>query len=68
MLMNVELQLIGFVVAALLAAGVVSFLATPLVRTLAQKVGAMDVPKDAGACTTTPFPVWAGWLFSWVSC
>ena len=27
-------------------AAVVSFLATPLVKTLAYKVGAIDVPKD----------------------
>ena len=60
MLMNVELQLIGFVVAALLAAGVVSFLATPLVRTLAQKVGAMDVPKDARRMHDHPIPRMGG--------
>ena len=34
-------------VAALVCAGAVSFLATPLVRVMAYKVGAVDVPKDS---------------------
>lgn len=60
MLMNVELRLIGFVVAALIVAGVVSFLSTPLVRALAQKVGAMDVPKDARRMHNHPIPRMGG--------
>ncbi len=60
MLMNVELRLLGFVVAALVVAGVVSFLFTPLVRALAQKVGAMDVPKDARRMHDHPIPRMGG--------
>ncbi len=60
MLMNVELRLLGFVVAALIVAGAASFLATPLVRTLAQKVGAMDVPKDARRMHNHPIPRMGG--------
>ncbi len=44
--MNIELQLIGFVAAALLCAMVVTFIATPVVKALAQRMGAVDVPRD----------------------
>ena len=37
-------------------AAVVSFLATPLVKTLAYKVGAIDVPKDARRMHKKPIP------------
>lgn len=60
MLMNVELRLIGFVVAALVVAGVVSFLATPVVRMLAHKMGAIDVPKDARRMHDHPIPRMGG--------
>lgn len=60
MLMNVEFRLIGFVVAALVVAGVVAFLTTPVVRMLAQKMGAMDVPKDARRMHDHPIPRMGG--------
>ena len=60
MLMNVELQLIGFVVAALIVAMLISFLSTPVVRMLAQKMGAMDVPKDARRMHDHPIPRMGG--------
>ncbi len=41
---------------ALLAAAVVSFLATPLVKTLACKVGAIDVPRDNRRMHEVPIP------------
>ena len=41
---------------ALLAALVISFLMTPVVRTFAYKVGAVDVPKDARRMHKTPIP------------
>ena len=41
-------------VAALVCAGAVSFLATPLVRVMAYKVGAVDVPKDSRRIHTHP--------------
>lgn len=44
--MTVELQLIGFVAAALVCALLVTFITTPVVKMLAHRVGAVDVPKD----------------------
>ena len=41
-----DLHLLALVLASLAAALVISFAATPLVKRFAQKVGAMDVPKD----------------------
>lgn len=58
--MNVELRLIGFVVAAMVVAGVVAFFTTPVVRVLAQKMGAMDVPKDARRMHDHPIPRMGG--------
>ena len=60
MLMNVELRLIGFVVAAMVVAGIVAFLTTPVVRVLAQKIGAVDVPKDARRMHDHPIPRMGG--------
>ena len=44
--MNSDLQTMGWVAAALVTAMVVSLIATPVVKNLAFKVGAVDVPKD----------------------
>ncbi|NLF35408.1 MAG: undecaprenyl/decaprenyl-phosphate alpha-N-acetylglucosaminyl 1-phosphate transferase, partial [Clostridiales bacterium] len=44
--MNMEVKIIGWAAAALLTALAISFTATPVVKALAQRVGAMDVPKD----------------------
>ncbi|MEG1072269.1 MAG: MraY family glycosyltransferase [Oscillospiraceae bacterium] len=44
--MPIKLQLLGGVAAALLVAALVSFIITPVVKAFAQKVGAVDVPKD----------------------
>lgn len=60
MLMNVELRLIGFVAAALIVACVISFLTTPVVRMLAHKMGAIDVPKDARRMHDHPIPRMGG--------
>ena len=49
-------QLIGYVMLALLVALVVSFLMTPVVKTFAYKVGAIDVPKDARRMHKVPIP------------
>ena len=43
-------------VLALLVALVISFLATPVVKTFAYKVGAIDVPKDARRMHKVPIP------------
>ena len=45
--MTFDNQLVTYVVLALVVALVVSFLTTPVVKTFAYKVGAIDVPKDA---------------------
>ena len=42
--------------AALIVAGLLSYFATPLVKALAYKVGAIDVPKDNRRMHKTPIP------------
>ena len=54
--MRLDNQLIAYVVLALLVALVVSFLMTPVVKTFAYKVGAIDVPKDARRMHKVPIP------------
>lgn len=54
--MVLDNQLIVYVVLALLVAAVVSFLMTPVVKTFAYKVGAIDVPKDARRMHKVPIP------------
>lgn len=51
-----ENQLIGYVMMALLAAMAVSFMITPLVKSFAYKVGAIDVPKDNRRMHKKPIP------------
>lgn len=45
---------------ALVCAGVISFALTPLVKMLAKKVGAIDVPKDDRRMHTVPIPRMGG--------
>ena len=54
--MAFENQLIACVVMALLAAMIVSFLMTPVVKSFAYKVGAIDVPKDNRRMHKKPIP------------
>ena len=56
--MLIENRLIAYTLLALLVALVVSFLMTPIVKTFAYKVGAIDVPKDARRMHKTPIPGW----------
>ncbi len=58
--MQIQFQLLGAVGAALLVAMVVSFILTPVVKTFAQKVGAVDVPKDDRRMHTHPIPRMGG--------
>jgi len=44
--MSIELKLIGLAAASLLCAMLVTFVTTPVVKMLAQRVGAVDVPRD----------------------
>ncbi len=54
--MAFENQLIACVVMALLAAMIISFLMTPVVKSFAYKVGAIDVPKDDRRMHKKPIP------------
>ena len=54
--MAFESKLLAYVLLALLVALVVSFLMTPVVKTFAYKVGAIDVPKDNRRMHKTPIP------------
>ena len=58
--MILDINVILRVGAALLMAGVLSFLSTPLVKALAKKVGAMDVPKDNRRMHDHPIPRMGG--------
>ncbi len=55
-MISFETQLISLVVLALVVALVVSFLMTPVVKTFAYKVGAIDVPKDNRRMHKVPIP------------
>lgn len=61
MLSSVELSVIGAVAAALFAAAVVAFITTPVVRSLAFKIGAVDVPRDNRRMHNHPIPGWGDW-------
>ena len=54
--MPLDNRLIAYVALALLTALVVSFLMTPVVKTFAYKVGAVDVPKDGRRMHKVPIP------------
>lgn len=58
--MNMELQKIGMIAAALVVALIVSFILTPVVKVLAQRVGAVDVPKDNRRMHDHPIPRMGG--------
>ncbi len=58
--MNIELQEIGMVALALVLAIVVAYVSTPLVKALAQRVGAVDVPKDGRRMHDHPIPRMGG--------
>lgn len=58
--MILDLHVLLRIAAALLTAGVLSFLATPLVKSLATHMGAIDVPKDNRRMHTVPIPRMGG--------
>ena len=45
-----------YVVLAVICAGLIAFTSTPIVRVLAYKLGAIDVPKDNRRMHKTPIP------------
>nr|WP_297174177.1 MraY family glycosyltransferase [uncultured Agathobaculum sp.] len=51
-----EYVVIGVVIAAFIAAGILSYLFTPQVKRFAQKIGAIDVPKDGRRMHKEPIP------------
>ena len=58
--MILDLNFLLRVGAALVVAGLLSFLTTPLVKHLANRVGAVDVPKDNRRMHTVPIPRMGG--------
>ena len=54
--MEFEYSLLGRVLLSVATALIVSFLMTPVVKTFAYKVGAIDVPKDNRRMHKTPIP------------
>lgn len=58
--MNIELREIGMVAAAMGVALIVALILTPVVKALAQKVGAVDVPKDNRRMHDHPIPRMGG--------
>ncbi|MEI3363034.1 MAG: hypothetical protein V8R75_11035 [Oscillospiraceae bacterium] len=60
-MISFESQLIVYIVLALAVALIVSFLMTPVVKTFAYKVGAIDVPKDDRRLDKVPVPRSGGW-------
>ena len=63
--MTLELPVIARVAAALVVALLISFISTPVVKSIAQRVGAMDIPKDNRRMHHHPIPRWVGWPFFW---
>ncbi len=53
---DITLALVRYILLALIAATVISFAATPLVKKMAYKVGAIDVPKDNRRMHKVPIP------------
>ena len=58
--MTIQLPVVGTALAALLAAAVVALISTPVVKSLAFKVGAVDVPKDNRRMHDHPIPRMGG--------
>ena len=58
--MQVELDVIRLVAAALAVAALIAYISTPVVKNLAFKVGAVDVPKDNRRMHKHPIPRMGG--------
>lgn len=67
---TIEVKFILWALAAFACAGVIAFATTPLVKILAHKVGAIDVPKDSRRMHKVPIPrmgglaIFLGFLFA----
>ena len=68
--MTFPFQTIGVVAAALVTAALIALITTPVVKSLAFKIGAVDVPKDNRRMHKHPIPrmgglaIFLGFLFS----
>ena len=58
--MPIQLTSVGLALAALLTASLVALISTPVVRSLAFRVGAVDVPKDSRRMHSHPIPRMGG--------
>ena len=58
--MPIQLPSVGLALAALLVAALVALISTPVVRSLAFRVGAVDVPKDDRRMHDHPIPRMGG--------
>ena len=58
--MTIQLPVVGLTLAALLAAALVALISTPVIRSLAFRVGAVDVPRDARRMHDHPIPRMGG--------
>lgn len=67
---GIEVKIILWAIAAFAVAGIIAFASTPMVKIFAQKVGAIDVPKDDRRMHKVPIPrlgglaIFLGFLFS----
>ena len=59
-MIQMDLTAIGWIAAALATALLISFIATPVVKSIAQIVGAIDVPKDNRRMHSHPIPRMGG--------
>ena len=58
--MPIQLPAVGMALAALLVAALVALISTPVVRSLAFRIGAVDVPRDARRMHDHPIPRMGG--------
>jgi len=69
-MLGIDIKTVIWAIASFAAAGILSFALTPVVKTLAHKVGAIDVPKDARRMHKKPIPrlgglaIFLGFLFA----
>ena len=68
--MTIQFQAIGLAAAALITAALIALITTPVVKTLAFRIGAVDVPKDNRRMHKHPIPrmgglaIFLGFFFS----
>ena len=58
--MSIEFNMIAVILLPMVVALVISFLSTPIVKSFAYKLGAIDVPKDERRMHKVPIPRMGG--------